>query len=287
MASSRDLRRPTCDGFQRSTRAARLELAAEADHLDGRCGSLEALLPALMPARLRACSKVSQVSTPKLWECGLLLRLSKAARYFVVDGFVMGGLAAQQTAEGDDGVHPARICNGASGGWNLHAPEHGSHQCQCVLRRCATERRARPQEPLGDHCIPAGYDDGKLHARGAEIALDGHRLALDRIGPCPEAESEARLRLDGKRRDFKGFRDRGKARNGRLAILRAQPGCGRLMHGVQSDHFHQYIGGGRKLAVHKLQITQRRQKRRTLAIFFAPAFAGRKSSAEKKLASRS
>jgi len=115
------------------------------------------LLPALMPARLRACSKVSQVRHAKaVGNAGLLLRLSKAARYFVVDGFVMGGLAAQQTAEGDDGVHPARICNGASGGWNLPCAGNTDHinvSAFCAAAQQSVERALK--KPLGDHCIPA------------------------------------------------------------------------------------------------------------------------------------
>jgi hypothetical protein len=40
---------------------------------------------------------------------GLLLRLTDAACYFVVDGLEVGGFAAQQTTKGDDGIHPACI----------------------------------------------------------------------------------------------------------------------------------------------------------------------------------
>ncbi len=38
-----------------------------------------------------------------------------------------------------------------------------------------------------------------------------------------------------------------------------QPSLGGLIHSVQRGHFHQHIGGRRKLAIHKFQVAQRRQ----------------------------
>jgi len=56
------------------------------------------------------------------------------------------------------------------------------------------------------------------------------------------------------------FRDGREAHKRVFAALRAQPGFGGLIHGVESGHLHQHIGGRRKLAIHKLQIAQRSQE---------------------------
>jgi len=45
-----------------------------------------------------------------------------------------------------------------------------------------------------NHRIPAGDYDAEVHARGGEIAFDGHRLALDRICPSPKRKLKTRFR---------------------------------------------------------------------------------------------
>ena len=156
---------------------------------------------------------------------GLLLRLADAARHLVVDGLVVGGLAAQQAAERDDGVHACRtIGEGARRGGNLPCAGNANHfniGSLCAAAQQGVERAI--EQPLGNHRIPAGDDDGEPHAGGGEIAFDGDRLAVDRIGPGPEAEREARLRLDGEDARLPvGFRDGGEARE-----RPASPPCAR------------------------------------------------------------
>ena len=174
----------------------------------------------------------------------------------------MGSLAAQQAAESDDGVHLAQIGEGPRGGWYLPCAGNANHFNLRPLCAAAHESVQRAfQQPLGNHRIPAGDDDSEVHSRGAEVAFDGHSLALYGIGPRPEAEGEARLRLDGKDARLPvRLRDRREALQGSIASLRAQPGCGGLMHGVESRHLHQHVGGGRELAIDKLQIAQRSQE---------------------------
>ena len=84
------------------------------------------------------------------------------------------------------------LASGARGGGNLPCAGNANHLnvgALCAAAQQGVERAF--QQPLGDHRIPAGDDDGKLHARGGEIAFDGHRLAFERIGPGPEAEGES------------------------------------------------------------------------------------------------
>ena len=52
-------------------------------------------------------------------DAGLLLGLADAAGDLVVDGLVVGGLAAEEAAEGDDGVEFFGFGEGAGGGGNL------------------------------------------------------------------------------------------------------------------------------------------------------------------------
>jgi len=121
-------------------RTALLDLAAQAHHFNRGHGGLKALLPALMPARFSACSRVSQVSTPKLWEYGLLLRLADAAGHFVVDSFMWAVSTAQQATQRHDGVHSAHAGRGASRGGNL--PRAGNANDWISLRSAPLRRRA-------------------------------------------------------------------------------------------------------------------------------------------------
>ena len=56
--------------------------------------------------------------------------------------------------------------------------------------------------------------------------------------------------------------------------LGAQPVSSVLMHGIEGRHLNQHIGGRGKLAIDKLQVAQRRQKRRTAARLLLPSGAG-------------
>jgi hypothetical protein len=131
------------------------------------------------------------------------------------------------------------------------------------------------QQPLRDHSIPARYDNGEAHSLGGEIAFDGHRLAFDRIGPGPERKGEPRLRLYGKDARLPvGLHDGREASQGLIPALGAQPVSSVLMHGIEGRHLNQHIGGRGKLAIDKLQVAQRRQKRRTAARLLLPSGAG-------------
>ena len=196
----------------------------------------------------------------------------------------MGRLAAQQAAEGNDGVYSACVGQSARSGWNLPCAGNANHFNVTPLCAAAQQGIKRAvQQPLSDHRIPAGDDNAKLHARSGEITLDGQRLATRWICPGPETEGEAKLRLDGKEARLPvRFRDGREARNSRFAPLCAQPGGGGLMHGVQSGHLHQHVGGGRELAIHKFQVAQRSQKRCAAAGFIFPSIAGSKSQRRKE-----
>ena len=56
------------------------------------------------------------------------------------------------------------------------------------------------------------------------------------------------------------FSNRREARYSRLAFLRAQPGFGGLMHGIEGGHLNQNVSRRWKLAIHKLEVYQRSQK---------------------------
>ena len=109
-------------------------------------------------------------------------------------------------------------------------------------------------------------------------------FAFYRVGPGPEAERVARLRLDGEDARFPvGLGDGREARDGAIAALRAEPGCGGLMHGVERRDFDQDIGGGRELAIDKFEVAERGQKRGAAELlFFLPSFAGRKAERGKE-----
>jgi hypothetical protein len=199
MASSRDLRRepggqagPPSTPRTKTAAGPGLQFAAQADHLDGRHGGLEALVAGLDAGAVeRLLQGFAGEHAKAVGNAGLLLRLADAARHFVVDGLVVGGFAAQQAAQRHNGVHLAQVGQGARRRGNLPCAGNANHFNVGPLCAAAQQRVERAfQQPLGDHRIPAGDDDGKLHARGGEIAFDGHRLALDRIGPGPEAEGE-------------------------------------------------------------------------------------------------
>ena len=155
----------------------------------------------------------------------LLLRLADAAGHLVVDGLVMGGFSAQQAAKCHDGVHLATVGDSTRGGgylpgaWNAHhvnVGPIGAATQQGVQRSL--------QQPLGDDRIPACNHDGKPHPEGNQITLYGHRLAPQRIGPCPETVRETPLRLDGENARLPvRFLDGRQAYDGLVSALRAKP----------------------------------------------------------------
>ena len=103
--------RATCGdvaGVKRGPPSA--QLAAQADHLDGRGGGLKALVAGLDAGAVeRLLQRFAGEHAKAVGNAGLLLRLADAARDFVVDGLVVRGFAAQQAAESDDGVDAALV----------------------------------------------------------------------------------------------------------------------------------------------------------------------------------
>src|SRR5271169_1713844 len=97
-----------------------LEFAGEADHLDGGCAGLKALVSALDAGTVEGLLEgFAGEHAEAVGDAGLLLRLADAARDLVVDGLVVGGFAAQEAAQGDDGVDLALAGDGARGLGNL------------------------------------------------------------------------------------------------------------------------------------------------------------------------
>ena len=138
-------------------------------------------------------------------------------------------------------------------------------------------------QAVGDNGVEARYDNGELHAGGGEIAFESRRLAFNGIGPGPKTEAEAGFGLDREQaRAPVRFSDRRKAGDGPGASLRAQPGFGRLMNGVERRNFDKDVGGGRELAIDKFEIPERSQERCAPRSLFLPPFAGRESQRGKK-----
>ena len=185
----------------------------------------------------------------------------------------MGGLAAQKAAKIDDGVYVAQIRNCPRRCRNLPCAGNADDFNFSPLCAAAQQSVQRAfEQPFGDHRIPARNHNGKLHARGGEVALDGQRLGPQRICPGPEAARKPRLRLDGKdARPPVSFSDGGEAGNGCIAAFGAQPALGSLIDGIERGHFHQQIGCRREFAVDNLKVAQRRQERCAVTVLFIPS----------------
>ena len=98
------------------------------------------LLPPLMPARSRACSQGFAGEHAKgVGHAGLLLRLADAARHFVVDGFVVSRLTAQQATQSD---HRIRAAAGSACRPRRRLPHrgHARSEYRSGRRRCASDR---------------------------------------------------------------------------------------------------------------------------------------------------
>ena len=104
------------------------QFAAKADHLDCRNSRLESLVSRLDAGAVERLLKRFACQYAKaVRNTGLLLRLANAARHLVVNGFVMGSLAAQQAAKRDNSVDFAKVGKCACGRGNL--PRSGN----CLL----------------------------------------------------------------------------------------------------------------------------------------------------------
>ena len=77
----------------------------EADHFDGGSRGFKSLIAGLDTGAIQGLfERLAGEYSEAVRNAGFLLRLPDAARHFVVDGLVVGGLAAQQTTECNDGV---------------------------------------------------------------------------------------------------------------------------------------------------------------------------------------
>ena len=166
----------------------------------------------------------------------------------------------------------AQTGHGAGSGRYLPCAGDANHFDVSTQRPAAQQSIERTREQaLGNDRVPARHHYGKFHALGREVAFDGHRLAFERIGPGPEGKRKSLLRLNSKNaRVPVAFRDAREVCDRRIAALGAQPALDSLMHGIQSGHLHQHIGGRGKLAIDKLQVAQRRQKCRAADSSGAP-----------------
>ena len=73
-----------------------LQLASERDHLDGRDGGFKALVAGLDAGAVEGLlQRLAGEHAKAVGNARLLLRLADATGDFVVDGLVVGGLAAQ------------------------------------------------------------------------------------------------------------------------------------------------------------------------------------------------
>ena len=127
-----------------------------------------------------------------------LLRLADAAGHLVVNSFVMSSFSAEQTAEGDDRVHLAKISQGAGRRGNFPGSGNPDHLNVGSFGAASQQRIEGPlEQAIGDDSVPASNDDGELHAGRREVAFKSDWPAFHRIGPGPEAERQSRLGLNG------------------------------------------------------------------------------------------
>ena len=145
MASSRDLRRVPIISFTCASCPC-CEFALDGDHLDGGDGGFEALVAGFEAGAVEGLLEgFAGEDAEGVGDAGLLLGLADAAGDFVVDGLVVGGFAAEEAAEGDDGVEFFGFGEGAGGGGNLPgAGDADDFDVVSSRRRCGGGRRGSP-----------------------------------------------------------------------------------------------------------------------------------------------
>jgi len=258
---------------------------AEAHHFDGCHCCFKSLVSGLDACPVEGLFEVfAGEHAEAVGNSCFLLGLPDAASDFVVDGFVVGCLAAQEAAEGDDGIDFALLGDGAHRSGNFPCARHADNLDLSAFGSAAEERiECTFEKAICDDGVPARDNESELHAFRGEIALDGNGLAAERIGPGPEAEGKARLRFDGEDARLPiGIGDGGEPGERGVAALGTQPGgCG-LIDSVESGDFNEDVGGGRHFAVDKFEIAERGEKRSSAAVFFSPACARGKSERRKE-----
>ena len=109
----------------------------------------------------------------------LLRRLPDAARDFVHNNIVMGGIATDQTTEANDGIVFPGCGESASGRWNFECPGNADELdvfAGCSAAQQSVERTAK--QPFRDELVKARDDNGKVLSGSAQIALNRLDLRL-------------------------------------------------------------------------------------------------------------
>src|SRR5271154_5035284 len=216
---------------------------------------------------------------------GLLLRLSDPAGDFVVNGLIVRGLAANQAAEGDDGVVLFRLGENSGGGRHLPSSGNANNLNIRLSRAAAVEAvEGAFEQPVGDDRVPAGDHDGETHSRRREIAFDGDRLAAQRFPPLPEGKDLSGNRFDGERPGFPA--GVGDLRKRRAGCVRRQPAFGDFIDSIEATHFNQNAGryevSGVLRKIDEFQIANRGKKWRSTAGIELPTVARFKTESGKE-----
>jgi hypothetical protein len=155
----------------------------DGDHLDGGAGGFEALVSGFEAGAVEGLFEgLAGEDAEGVGDAGVLLRLADAAGDLVVDGFVVGGFAAEETAEGDDGVEFFGFGEGAGGRGDLPCAGDADDLDVGFGDAAAMETVERAlEEAVGDDGVPTGGDDGEAHVGGAKVAFDGVGLAVEGI----------------------------------------------------------------------------------------------------------
>ncbi len=139
----------------------------DGDHFDGGDGGFEAFVAGFDAGAVEGLLEgLAGEDAEGMGDAGLLLGLADSASYLGVDGLVVGGFAAEEAAEGDDGVVLLRLGEGAGGGGDL--PGAGDADDLDIGLGCAAAEQAVEgalEQAVGDDGVPAGGDDGEGHAR--------------------------------------------------------------------------------------------------------------------------
>jgi hypothetical protein len=144
------------------------QFALDGDHLDGGGGGFEALVAGFEAGAIEGLLQgFAGKDSEGVGDAGLLLGLADAAGDLVVDGFVVGGFAAEEAAEGDDGVELFGLGEGAGGGGDLPCAGDADNFDVLFCGSAAVKSVERAlEEAVGDDGVPAGGNDGEAHVGG-------------------------------------------------------------------------------------------------------------------------
>ncbi len=166
------------------------QFALDGDHFYGGYGGFEAFVAGFEAGSVEGLFEgFAGEDAEGVGDAGLLLGLADSAGDFVVDGLVVGGFAAEEAAEGDDGVEFFRFGQGAGGGGYLPCSGDADDFYVGFGGSAAVEGvEGALQEAVGDDGVPASGDDGEGHAGGGEVAFDGGGAVVEGVFGLPEAD---------------------------------------------------------------------------------------------------